>query len=47
VRADEKVPGHGVGLAVVNDLVASYEGELALVRSQWGGALVDISLPAG
>jgi two-component system, OmpR family, sensor histidine kinase PhoQ len=45
VRADEKVPGHGVGLTVVNDLVASYEGELALTRSQWGGALVDISLP--
>jgi two-component system, OmpR family, sensor histidine kinase PhoQ len=46
VRADEKVPGHGVGLAVVNDLVASYEGELNLIRSEWGGALVDISLPA-
>jgi two-component system, OmpR family, sensor histidine kinase PhoQ len=46
VRADEKVPGHGVGLAVVNDLVASYEGELDLTRSEWGGAMVDISLPA-
>jgi two-component system, OmpR family, sensor histidine kinase PhoQ len=46
VRADEKVPGHGVGLAVVNDLVASHEGELALSRSDWGGARVDISLPA-
>ncbi|MGZ5786604.1 MAG: ATP-binding protein, partial [Ramlibacter sp.] len=46
VRADEKVPGHGVGLTVVNDLVASYEGELNLTRSEWGGALVDIALPA-
>jgi two-component system sensor histidine kinase PhoQ len=46
VRADEKVPGHGVGLAVVNDLVASHEGELKLSRSQWGGAQVDIVLPA-
>jgi two-component system, OmpR family, sensor histidine kinase PhoQ len=45
VRADEKVPGHGVGLTVVNDLVASYEGELNLTRSEWGGALVEISLP--
>jgi two-component system, OmpR family, sensor histidine kinase PhoQ len=45
VRADEKVPGHGVGLTVVNDLVASYEGELQLTRSEWGGALVDIALP--
>ena len=47
VRADEKVPGHGVGLAVVNDLVASHEGRLELVRSAWGGARVDITLPPG
>lgn len=46
VRADEKVPGHGVGLAVVNELVASHEGELKLSRSAWGGAQVDIVLPA-
>jgi two-component system sensor histidine kinase PhoQ len=46
VRMDEKVPGHGVGLAVVNDLVASHEGTLALSASAWGGAQVDIALPA-
>lgn len=46
VRADEKVPGHGVGLAVVSDLVASHHGELKLSRSQWGGARLDIVLPA-
>jgi two-component system, OmpR family, sensor histidine kinase PhoQ len=46
VRMDEKVPGHGVGLAVVNDLVASHQGELELSRSPWGGAQVDIVLPA-
>ena len=46
VRADEKVPGHGVGLAVVNDLVASHDGELKLSRSEWGGARLDIVLPA-
>jgi two-component system, OmpR family, sensor histidine kinase PhoQ len=46
VRMDEKVPGHGVGLAVVNDLVASHQGELKLSRSAWGGAQVDIVLPA-
>ena len=45
VRGDEKVPGHGVGLAVVNDLVASYEGQLLLTRSEWGGARVDVTLP--
>ena len=47
VRADEKVPGHGVGLAVVNDLVASHGGELHLSRSgEFGGGQVDIILPA-
>jgi len=45
VRMDEKVPGHGVGLAVVSDLVASHEGTLALSASAWGGAQVDITLP--
>jgi len=45
VRMDEKVPGHGVGLAVVNDLVASHQGQLGLSRSPWGGGQVDISLP--
>jgi two-component system sensor histidine kinase PhoQ len=46
VRMDEKVPGHGVGLAVVNDLVASHEGTLSLGASVWGGAQVNIVLPA-
>ena len=46
VRGDEQVPGHGVGLAVVNDLVASHHGELGLSRSGWGGAQIDITLPA-
>jgi two-component system sensor histidine kinase PhoQ len=46
VRGDEKVPGHGVGLAVVNDLVASHGGELKLSRSELGGARLDIVLRA-
>jgi two-component system, OmpR family, sensor histidine kinase PhoQ len=46
VRMDEKVPGHGVGLAVVSDLVASHQGELSLSRSQLGGAQLDIVLLA-
>lgn len=44
VRGDERVPGHGVGLAVVNELVASHHGELKLMRSDFGGARVDIAL---
>ncbi len=46
VRLDERVPGHGVGLAVVNDLVASHQGEMALSRGALGGAQVEIVLPA-
>ncbi len=46
VRGDEKVTGHGVGLAVVNDLVASHDGELTLSRSDLGGGRVDIVLQA-
>ena len=46
VRLDERVPGHGVGLAVVNDLVASHHGELRLHAAELGGARVEIVLPA-
>jgi len=46
VRGDERVPGHGVGLAVVNDLVASHHGQLNLSRGSAGGARVEIVLPA-
>jgi two-component system sensor histidine kinase PhoQ len=44
VRGDEKIPGHGVGLAVVNDLVAGHDGELVLGRSALGGGRVEITL---
>ena len=46
VRGDERVPGHGVGLAVVDDLVASHGGELVLSRSGMGGGRVEIVLRA-
>jgi two-component system sensor histidine kinase PhoQ len=46
VRGDERVPGHGVGLAVVNDIVRSHHGELRLARGALGGAQVEIVLPA-
>ena len=45
VRLDETVPGHGIGLAVVRDLVASYQGELTISRAPSGGAQLDIILP--
>ncbi|HYF43152.1 MAG TPA: ATP-binding protein, partial [Ramlibacter sp.] len=46
VRMDERVPGHGVGLAVVNDLVASHHGKLKLSNGVQGGGRVEILLPA-
>ena len=46
VRGDERVPGHGVGLAVVSDLVTSYQGQMRLERAAHGGAQVSIVLPA-
>ena len=45
VRGDERVPGHGVGLAVVNDLVASHHGTLVLARADLGGGRVEVTLP--
>ncbi len=47
VRLDEQVPGHGIGLAVVKDLVASHQGELTFSRAELGGAQIDIVLQSG
>lgn len=37
-RTDETVPGQGIGLAVVQDILAAYEGELSIAASAMGGA---------
>ncbi len=48
VRGDERVQGHGIGLAIVQDIVKSYRGELHVSRSQeLGGAKFEIVLPPG
>ena len=44
-RLDEHTPGHGLGLAIVSDIVAAYHGELALGRAATGGLRVEIHLP--
>ena len=46
VRLDEQVPGHGIGLAVVRDLVASHHGTLTVSRAPSGGAQVELVLQA-
>jgi two-component system sensor histidine kinase PhoQ len=39
VRGDERVQGHGIGLAIVQDIIKAYRGELAVERSpSLGGA---------
>jgi two-component system sensor histidine kinase PhoQ len=45
VRADEKVPGHGLGLAMVRDTVDLYGGRLAIEQSSLGGARISVALP--
>jgi len=45
VRADEKVPGHGLGLAMVRDTVDLYGGRLSLEQSDLGGARIALALP--
>jgi two-component system sensor histidine kinase PhoQ len=48
VRGDERVQGHGIGLAIVQDIVKSYRGELEVGRSsELGGAQFEITLPPG
>lgn len=46
VRLDERVPGHGIGLAVVKDLLASHQGELRIGKVNSGGAQIDIVFSA-
>ncbi|HWR95287.1 MAG TPA: sensor histidine kinase [Arenimonas sp.] len=46
VRGDERVQGHGIGMAIVQDIIKSYHGELAVDRSpELGGARFTITLP--
>lgn len=45
VRLDEKVPGSGLGLDIVKELVDVYGGSLQLKRSVLGGVLAELRLP--
>jgi signal transduction histidine kinase len=44
-RLDEQVPGHGLGLAIVRDIVDSWHGRLTLEQSPLGGLRAHIHLP--
>ncbi|NLB57276.1 MAG: two-component sensor histidine kinase, partial [Gammaproteobacteria bacterium] len=48
VRGDERVHGHGIGLASVQTLIDSYRGELDVGKSEeLGGARFEVTLPPG
>jgi two-component system sensor histidine kinase PhoQ len=48
VRGDERVQGHGIGLAIVQDMVRSYRGELEVgISKELGGARFEVKLPPG
>lgn len=48
VRGDERVQGHGIGLAIVQDIIHAYRGELRVGRSdERGGARFEVELPGG
>jgi two-component system sensor histidine kinase PhoQ len=45
VRGDERVQGHGIGMAIVQDIVKAYRGELVVDRSPTlGGARFSVQL---
>jgi two-component system sensor histidine kinase PhoQ len=44
-RADTRVAGHGIGLAVVRDIVEVYAGSIQLASSPMGGVLVRLTFP--
>ncbi|TZF91478.1 ATP-binding protein [Cognatilysobacter lacus] len=48
VRGDERVQGHGIGLAIVQDLVRAYRGELEVsTSSELGGARFEARMSPG
>jgi two-component system sensor histidine kinase PhoQ len=46
VRLDEQVPGHGIGLTVVADIVAAHGGQIDIDRGEWRGGRVRVRLRA-
>jgi two-component system sensor histidine kinase PhoQ len=45
-RADQRHPGEGIGLAVVNEIVKQYRGRIEILQAPAGGARFRIHFPA-
>lgn len=45
-RGDQRVSGHGLGLAIVNEIVAVYGGTISIEKSSLGGAAVIVLFPS-
>ena len=44
-RIDTQIEGHGLGLAIVSDIIDAYQGEIKIEQSHLGGARFIIQLP--
>ncbi len=45
-RLDQSVPGQGIGLSVVVDILDAYKGKLSVTHSDLGGSAFTLDLPA-
>lgn len=45
LRLDEQIPGHGLGLAIVREIITRYSGQIAFLTGTKGGLKVRIDLP--
>ena len=43
-RADQSTPGHGIGLAIVSDILLMYNGVLEITNGEMGGAKIIIRI---
>lgn len=44
VRADQSIPGHGIGLAIVRDIIQVYDGDLIISQNKSTGASITVCL---
>lgn len=43
-RADQNTPGHGLGLAMVNEMLLLYKGDIEISTSDLGGAKITVTI---